>query len=168
MKYRVSSRLTNARSSVTLVQVVPRLWTSTVLDRAGPPPKSSSSATKPRLAEWPQCLLCPVNVTAGFPSSTLRSDSRLCTSDGEDGWGSKMTLLRHELARAATSALGSLRIWCTRSRTCSSGRVLMDVMMESTVSASPVFGAAAAETSRLVPAEAAHDDLDRRLSLSAS
>ena len=44
----------------------------------------------------------------------------------------------------------------------------MDVMMESTVSASPVCGAAAAETSRLVPAEAADDDLDRRLSLSAS
>jgi hypothetical protein len=44
----------------------------------------------------------------------------------------------------------------------------MDVMMESTVSASPMCDAAAAETSRFVPAEAADDDLVRRLSLSAS
>jgi hypothetical protein len=44
----------------------------------------------------------------------------------------------------------------------------MDVMMESTVSASPTCDAAAAETSRLVPTEAADDDLDLLLSLSAS
>lgn len=44
----------------------------------------------------------------------------------------------------------------------------MELRMESTVSASPVCDADAAEASRLVPAEAADDDLERRLSLSAS
>jgi hypothetical protein len=42
------------------------------------------------------------------------------------------------------------------------------LMMESAVSVSPVCDAVAAEASRLVPAEAADDDLERRLSLSAS
>lgn len=44
----------------------------------------------------------------------------------------------------------------------------MELMMESMVSGSPECDATAAEASRLMPAEAADDDLERRLSLSAS
>ena len=44
----------------------------------------------------------------------------------------------------------------------------MELMRESIVSASPVCDTTAAEASRLVPADAADDDLERRLSLSAS
>src|SRR5690242_2703656 len=107
-------------------------------------------------------------VTAGFPRSTLKSDSRLCTLNGEDGWGSGTVAWHPELTRAAMSALGSFRICWMRSSTLSSGRVLMELMMESMVSGSPKCDVTAAEASRLMPAEAADDDLERRLSLSAS
>lgn len=155
-------------SSVTFVHVDP--WRSgfTLVIRGQTPLKFASSGTRAKLAECPKCRLWPVSVTAGFPRSTLRSDSRLWPSTGVLGF--RVTFLRHVSAKPAVSRLGLLRMCWISSLTCSSGNLLSELTMKSALDVGSGARVAIDEASRLVPTLVvlAWPPLVRRLSLSAS